>query len=108
MNQAQARGGIARGVVIRASGIPVGFGRRLERAGLAGGTCETFEGMYLEPRASLTAILALFDAAGVTVAGISPAGPRGSWRDAARRPADARHRLTDRRSAEGLPTLPAA
>lgn len=97
-----------RGMIIESRNIPAGFGSFLERRGLAGMTARTVEGMYLEPRAPLTAILRAFEVTGAAVIGVRPSGKAPDWHVTARAAAGARMRLRNVRSAEWLPTLPPA
>jgi hypothetical protein len=97
-----------RGFIIESSTIPAGFGAFLERRGLAGMVCRTVEGMYLEPRAPLAAVLRAFETTGATVTGVRRAGQAPDWHVTARAAAGAQMRLRNARAAEWLPTLPAA
>jgi hypothetical protein len=97
-----------RGYVVASQNIPHGFGAHLERAGLAGMTARTVDGMYFEPRVPLTAVFAAFDRCGIQVHGVRRAGGQRSWRESARPAWRSRDRLANRQSAEWLPTLPAA
>lgn len=97
-----------RGFVVEAHDIPAGLAARLEREGLAGMTADTVDGVYLEPRVPLGAIIEVFEGSGAVVRGFRAAGTAPSWRDGARSYVSAMKRLRDARSAEWLPTLPAA
>ncbi len=97
-----------RGFIIESSTIPAGFAAYLERRGLAGMVSRTVEGMYLEPRAPLGTVLRAFEATGATVTGFRRAGQAPDWHVTARAAAGAQMRLRNMRSAEWLPTLPAA
>ncbi|HML99417.1 MAG TPA: hypothetical protein PKD75_13165, partial [Tepidiformaceae bacterium] len=66
------------------------------------------DGLYLEPRAPLTAVLAAFERCGIRIGGVRSAGNEPSWHTSARPAALARTRLSNQRSAEWLPTLPCA
>lgn len=96
-----------RGFIVSASAVPSGFLAFLERSGLAGQTALTVEGVYLEPRVSMAAIVSAFERAGVTVRGYRPAGNANSWQEAARS-FRGQGRLSNPRAAEWLPTMPAA
>lgn len=98
----------SRGYIVQAAAIPQGFAAHLQREGLAGLTARTTDGLYLEPRAPLTAVFAAFERCGIRIDGVRRAGGEPSWRTCARPPAHARARLANRRSAEWLPTLPCA
>ncbi len=98
----------SRGYIVQAAAIPQGFGAHLQREGLAGLTARTPEGLYLEPRAPLTAVFAVFERCGIRIGGVRRAGSEPSWQTTARPAAHARARLSNRRSAEWLPTLPCA
>lgn len=96
-----------RGFVIVTTTVPSGFLRFLEQSGLAGQTALTVEGVYLEPRVSMSAIVQAFERAGATVRGYRPAGAANGWQDAARA-FRGRGRLSNPLAAEWLPTRPAA
>ena len=98
----------SRGFIIESGNIPAGFGAFLERQGLAGMVSRTVEGMYLEPRVPLATVLRAFEVTGATVTGVRRAGQAADWHVAARAAAGAQMRLRNVRSAEWLPTLPAA
>lgn len=98
----------SRGYIVQAANIPGGFAAHLQREGLAGLTSHTPEGLYLEPRAPLTAVFAAFERCGIRIRGVRRAGGEPSWQTHARPAARARARLANRRSAEWLPTLPGA
>jgi hypothetical protein len=97
-----------RGFVIQSPNIPAGFGSFLERRGLAGMTARTLDGMYLEPRVPLTAIISAFERTGSSVQAVRRAGQPVDWHLTARAAAGAQMRLRNSRAAEWLPTLPAA
>ncbi|MGB4861467.1 MAG: hypothetical protein WBO97_03320 [Tepidiformaceae bacterium] len=99
---------LCRGFVIESANVPSGFGAHLEREGLAGMTALTLHGMYLEPRATLGETLRAFERTGAQVAGVRRAGQPADWHIAARTAAGSRMRLSNMRSAEWLPTHPAA
>lgn len=96
-----------RGFVIEASGVAQGFAESLERKGLAVMVARTVDGIYLEPRAQFSRIVAALEAAGARVTGVRRAGEAPSWQRSARNAAESRRRLGDFRAAEWLPTLPA-
>lgn len=98
----------SRGFIIESTNVPAGFPAYLEREGLAGMTARTVDGVYLEPRAALGAILEAFERTGARVSGVRRAGQPVDWHATARAAAGARMRLANRRAAEWLPTLPAA
>lgn len=98
----------ARGIIIESSNFPAGFADSLERRGLAAMVARTVEGLYLEPRAPLAAILRAFDMTGATVSSVRRAGQSPDWHIAARAAAGAHMRLRNVRAAEWLPTLPPA
>ena len=98
----------ARGFVIESATIPAGFTAFLEREGLAGMTARTIDGVYLEPRVPLATVLQAFERVGARVLGVRRAGQPLDWHATARASAGARMRLANRRSAEWLPTSPAA
>lgn len=98
----------SRGFVIESANIPARFGDYLERAGMAGMTATTVEGLYLEPRVALASILQAVERAGAHVDGVRRAGQPADWHLTARAAAGARMRLLNRRAAEWLPTMPAA
>ena len=97
-----------RGFVIEVNAVPSGFLASLERRGLAAMTVVTAEGVYCEPRESLATVIGAFEAVGLNVQGVTPAGASGGWRTSARPASSARQRLTSICSATWLPTLPAA
>ncbi len=97
-----------RGYVIETGWTPAEFPARLEREGLAAMCAHTIDGVYLEPRVPLGAIVERFAQAGLQVRGFRAAGTAPSWRDGLRPAALAEARLRNARSAEWLPTLPAA
>jgi hypothetical protein len=97
-----------RGFIVELDNIPMEFLARLEREGLASMTARTVDGVYLEPRTNLASIIDLIERAGATVHGFRAAGAQASWHQGARPAASSRQRLTNRRSAVWLPTLPAA
>ena len=98
----------SRGYVVESPNIPTGFGAFLEREGLAGMTARTLDGMYLEPRVPMATLFHAFERAGTKVEGVRRAGQPIDWHLTARAAAGMRMRLGNRRSAEWLPTLPAA
>ena len=98
----------SRGYVIESPNLPGGLAEHLERSGLAGMTARTLDGIYLEPRAPLAAILRAVEAAGARIDGVRRAGQPADWHITARKSAGWRMRLGNRRAAEWLPTLPAA
>ena len=98
----------SRGYIVQAANIPQGFAAHLQREGLARLTALAPDGLYLEPRAPLTAVLAAFERCGIRLGGVRSAGNEPSWHTSARPAALARARLSNQRSAEWLPTLPCA
>jgi hypothetical protein len=99
---------LPRGFVLSAGNIPAGFGAYLEREGLAAMTSSTIDGMYFEPRVGMTTVLKAFERAGVHIEGVRRSGTAPHWQERARCAGGAMMRLHNRRSAEWLPTLPAA
>ncbi len=97
-----------RGFIIESSAIPAGFGAFLERQGIAGMVASTVDGMYLEPRVPLAAVLRAFERTGASVTGVRRAGQAPDWHVTARAAAGAQMRLRNARAAEWLPTLPPA
>ncbi len=97
-----------RGYVIEAAWVPAEFPARLERQGLGVMCALTVDGVYIEPRVALGAILEAFACAGLPVRGFRAAGTPPSWRDGIRPPSRSRARLGNSRSAEWFPVLPAA
>ena len=97
-----------RGFVAEAAEIPSAFIHRLEATGLATMTARTVDGLYFEPAISLSRVMAAFRAAGLHVESVRRGGTTPSWHASARPAAESRLRLTNSRSAEWLPTLPAA
>ncbi|MBA4181530.1 MAG: hypothetical protein C0506_13150 [Anaerolinea sp.] len=97
-----------RGFVVEAPEIPAAFIHRLEATGLATMLARTVDGLYFEPVISVARVLAAFRAAGIPVESVRRGGTTPSWHHSARPAAGARQRLGNARSAEWLPTLPAA
>ncbi|KAA0240041.1 MAG: hypothetical protein DYG91_04270 [Chloroflexi bacterium CFX7] len=97
-----------RGYVVETGWAPPGFPARLEREGLATMCAHTIDGVYIEPRVPLGAVLEKFAQAGLQVRGFRAAGTAPSWRDGLRPTSRSRARLGNSRAAEWLPTLPPA
>ena len=94
--------------VFEASMIPQGFLRRLEAEGTIVLGSRTVEGAYIEPCVPLSQVLTRFALAGIFVRDVRPGGMTGCGRRIARSAAETHRRLRSPRSAEWLPTLPAA
>lgn len=96
------------GFVVQATEIPSAFIHRLEATGIATMTARTVDGLYFEPVASVARVMAAFRAAGIAAEAVRRAGATPSWHFTAMGASGARGRLANSRTAEWLPTLPAA